>query len=73
MIGRIRAVQLSYTEAHTHLQQALRRAPSGTLAPGFFQTVNKFFVIVEVGSNNDLGIPVLLICRPKSAPDGRYS
>lgn len=25
--GRIRAVQLNYTEAHTHLQQAIRRAP----------------------------------------------
>ncbi|EPQ26909.1 uncharacterized protein PFL1_05544 [Pseudozyma flocculosa PF-1] len=26
-VGRIRAVQLSYTDAHTHLQQAIRRAP----------------------------------------------
>lgn len=26
-VGRIRAVQLNYTEAHTHLQQAIRRAP----------------------------------------------
>lgn len=26
-VGRIRAVQLAYTEAHTHLQQAIRRAP----------------------------------------------
>ncbi len=26
-VGRIRAVQLNYTEAHSHLQQAIRRAP----------------------------------------------
>lgn len=32
-VGRIRAVQLNYTEAHTHLQQAIRRAPQpGSLA-----------------------------------------
>lgn len=29
-VGRIRAVQLNYTEAHTHLQQAIRRAPQAT-------------------------------------------
>lgn len=47
-VGRIRAVQLAYTEAHTHLQQAIRRAPVATLAPGFYQTVHKFFIIVEL-------------------------
>ncbi|KAG8872443.1 26S proteasome non-ATPase regulatory subunit [Tulasnella sp. 331] len=47
-LGRIRAVQLSYTEAHTHLQQAIRRAPSAQLAPGFYQTVHKLFLIVEL-------------------------
>lgn len=47
-LGRIRAVQLSYTEAHTHLQQAIRRAPNAKLAPGFYQTVHKFFVVVEL-------------------------
>lgn len=31
-VGRIRAVQLNYTEAHTHLQQAIRRAPQATSA-----------------------------------------
>lgn len=46
--GRIRAVQLNYTEAHTHLQQAIRRAPQGTVAAGFLQTAHKFFVIVEL-------------------------
>lgn len=38
-VGRIRAIQLNYTEAHTLLQQAIRRAPNATVAPGFLQTV----------------------------------
>lgn len=63
-LGRIRAVQLSYTEAHTHLQQAIRRAPNGKLAPGFFQTVHKLFIVVELlmGDIPDRGLfrhPVL--------------
>ncbi|PWN98784.1 hypothetical protein FA09DRAFT_329279 [Tilletiopsis washingtonensis] len=33
-VGRIRAVQLNYSEAHAHLQQAIRRAPSTTPAAG---------------------------------------
>lgn len=37
--GRIRAIQLNYTEAHTHLQQAIRRAPHASIAPGFVQSV----------------------------------
>lgn len=33
-VGRIRAVQLNYSDAHAHLQQAIRRAPQqGLLAP----------------------------------------
>jgi 26S proteasome regulatory subunit N3 len=47
-VGRIRAVQLSYTEAHGHLQQAIRRAPAPTTAPGFYQAAHKIFVIVEL-------------------------
>lgn len=47
-LGRIRAIQLNYTEAHTHLQHAIRRAPSETVAPGFMQTVYKYFVVVEL-------------------------
>ena len=47
-LGRIRAVQLSYTEAHTHLQQAIRRAPTATTAPGFYQSVHKLFIVVEL-------------------------
>jgi len=41
-------VQLNYTEAHTNLQQAIRRAPPAKLAPGFYQEVHKFFVVVEL-------------------------
>ena len=47
-IGRIRAVQLNYTEAHDQLQQAIRRAAPPITAPGFYQTVHKFFVVVEL-------------------------
>jgi len=47
-LGRIKAVQLNYTAAHTNLQQAIRRAPPAKTAPGFFQAVNKFFIVVEL-------------------------
>jgi 26S proteasome regulatory subunit N3 len=41
-------VQLNYTEAHTNLQQAIRRAPAAKVAPGFYQAVHKYFVVVEL-------------------------
>ena len=47
-LGRIEAVQLNYTAAHNHLQQAMRRAPPARTAPGFFQAVHKSFIIVEL-------------------------
>lgn len=47
-LGRIKAVQLNYTEAHTSLQQAIRRAPPAKTAPGFYQSVHKYFVVVEL-------------------------
>ncbi|EJU02426.1 diphenol oxidase-A2 [Dacryopinax primogenitus] len=47
-LGRIHAVQLSYTQAHTELLQAIRRAPAAKTAPGFWQTVHKFFIVVEL-------------------------
>ncbi|KAH7096652.1 diphenol oxidase-A2 [Auriculariales sp. MPI-PUGE-AT-0066] len=47
-LGRIRAVQLDYTDAHAKLQQALRRAPSAATAPGFFQAVHKLAITVEL-------------------------
>lgn len=53
-VGRIRAIQLNYTDAHTHLQQAIRRAPNATVAPGFVQTVNMilFYVAMMLGLTN---------------------
>lgn len=47
-LGRIKAVQLSYSEAHNQFQQAIRRAPPATTAPGFWQAVHKFFIVVEL-------------------------
>ncbi|KAJ7584924.1 PCI domain-containing protein [Mycena floridula] len=47
-IGRIRAVQLNYSDAHVNLQQAIRRAPPAKLAPGFYQAVHKLSVVVEL-------------------------
>ncbi|THH04071.1 hypothetical protein EW146_g10272, partial [Bondarzewia mesenterica] len=47
-IGRIKAVQLNYTAAHTNLQQAIRRAPPAKTAPGFYQAIHKLFVVVEL-------------------------
>ncbi|KAG6330713.1 hypothetical protein ID866_8376 [Astraeus odoratus] len=47
-LGRIKAVQLNYSAAHTNLQQAIRRAPSAKTAPGFYQAVHKLFVVVEM-------------------------
>ena len=45
--GRIKAIQLEYTEAHTHLVQALRKAPQNE-AVGFKQIVQKFAIVVEL-------------------------
>lgn len=47
-LGRIKAVQLNYSDAHTNLQQAIRRAPPATVAPGFYQAVHKLSVVVEL-------------------------
>ncbi|EIM88919.1 diphenol oxidase-A2 [Stereum hirsutum FP-91666 SS1] len=47
-LGRIKAVQLNYTAAHTNLQQAIRRAPPPKTAPGFWQAAHKLFVVVEM-------------------------
>ena len=47
-LGRIKAVQLNYSDAHANLQQAIRRAPPATVAPGFYQAVHKLFVVVEL-------------------------
>ncbi|CAO3678381.1 unnamed protein product [Umbelopsis vinacea] len=47
-LGRIRALQLDYTEAHTQLLQAIRKAPQNTATAGFQQTAYKFFIIVQL-------------------------
>ncbi|EIN08413.1 PCI-domain-containing protein [Punctularia strigosozonata HHB-11173 SS5] len=47
-LGRIRAVQLNYSDAHANLQQAIRRAPPAKTAPGFYQAVHKLSVVVEL-------------------------
>jgi len=45
--GRIKAIQLEYTEAHKNLIQALRKAPQNE-AVGFKQIVQKFAIVVEL-------------------------
>jgi 26S proteasome regulatory subunit N3 len=47
-LGRIRAVQLNYSDAHANLQQAIRRAPPAKTAPGFYQAIHKLSVVVEL-------------------------
>ncbi|OXA55989.1 probable 26S proteasome non-ATPase regulatory subunit 3 [Folsomia candida] len=46
-LGRIKAVQLDYSNAQKHLMQALRKAPQHS-AVGFKQTVQKLLVTVEL-------------------------
>uniref|UniRef100_A0A6B2L2J0 PCI domain-containing protein n=1 Tax=Arcella intermedia TaxID=1963864 RepID=A0A6B2L2J0_9EUKA len=46
-LGRIKAIQLSYTEANRHLQQALRKGPRET-ADGFRASVTKFLIVVQL-------------------------
>ena len=47
-LGRIRAIQLSYTEAHEHLVGATRKSPSSHSAGGFYQASTKLLVVVEL-------------------------
>ena len=46
-VGRIQALQLDYTDAHTKLSQASRKAPADT-ALGFRRVVTKLLVIVQL-------------------------
>ncbi|KAF6039688.1 PSMD3 [Bugula neritina] len=46
-LGRIKAIQLDYSDAHKNLLQAIRKAPQSG-APGFRQTVQKLAVTVEL-------------------------
>lgn len=46
--GRISAVGLEYSKAHTQLQMALRKAPTQLAALGFRQAVHKLSVVVQL-------------------------
>ncbi|KAI0968407.1 putative proteasome regulatory particle subunit [Xylaria arbuscula] len=47
-LGRIRAIQLRYTEAHEHLTAATRKSPASSCALGFAQTATKLLLVVEL-------------------------
>jgi 26S proteasome regulatory subunit N3 len=47
-LGRIRAIQLAYTDAHEHLTSATRKAPTSQVAVGFYQDSMKLLVVVEL-------------------------
>jgi len=47
-LGRIRAIQLSYTEAHEHLVGATRKSPTSYKASGFYQVSTKLLIVVEL-------------------------
>lgn len=47
-LGRIRAIQLQYTEAHSHLIGATRKSPTSHTARGFYQASHKLLVVVEL-------------------------
>jgi len=47
-LGRIRAIQLSYTAAHEHLISATRKSPTHQTAAGFYQTATKLLIVVEL-------------------------
>ena len=47
-LGRVRAIQLRYTEAHEHLTAATRKAPSSACALGFSQNATKLLLVVEL-------------------------
>ncbi|KAF2769494.1 hypothetical protein EJ03DRAFT_327342 [Teratosphaeria nubilosa] len=47
-LGRIRAIQLNYTEAHENLQSATRKSPTVGPAVGFYQQATKLLTVVEL-------------------------
>ena len=47
-LGRVRAIQLSYTEAHEHLTGATRKSPATPSVGGFYQAASKLLVVVEL-------------------------
>ncbi|KJY02117.1 26s proteasome non-atpase regulatory subunit 3 like protein [Zymoseptoria brevis] len=47
-LGRIRAIQLAYTQAHEHLESATRKSPTTGPAVGFYQQAMKLLIVVEL-------------------------
>ncbi|KAK4903259.1 26S proteasome non-ATPase regulatory subunit [Elasticomyces elasticus] len=47
-LGRIRAIQLAYTEAHSNLEAATRKSPTTGAAVGFYQQATKMLIVVEL-------------------------
>ncbi|KAF9349475.1 26S proteasome non-ATPase regulatory subunit [Mortierella sp. AD094] len=47
-LGRIKAIQLEYTESHQCLLQAVRKAPQNNVTAGFQQEANKLLIIVQL-------------------------
>lgn len=47
-LGRIRAIQLNYTEAHSHLEAAVRKSPTTGPAIGFYRQATKLLLVVEL-------------------------
>ncbi|KAK3710915.1 26S proteasome non-ATPase regulatory subunit [Vermiconidia calcicola] len=47
-LGRIRAIQLAYTQAHDHLESASRKSPTTGPAVGFYQQAMKLLIVVEL-------------------------
>ena len=47
-LGRIRAIQLAYTQAHEHLESATRKSPTTGPAVGFYQQATKLLIVVEL-------------------------
>ncbi|KAF4729493.1 26S proteasome non-ATPase regulatory subunit 3, partial [Perkinsus olseni] len=47
-IGRLKAVQLEYSDAYSRLTQAIRKSPQGEVGRGFRISAYKFAIIVEL-------------------------
>ena len=47
-LGRLRAIQLQYTDAHGHLIGATRKSPTSSSARGFYQASHKLLAVVEL-------------------------
>lgn len=47
-LGRIRAIQLAYTQAHEHLESATRKSPTAGPAVGFYQQATKLLIVVDL-------------------------